>query len=139
MSRFNLGLCLCMAVLFLPTAACQAFAGRVRFHYAPVDDHGNTTMKPGQCGGPGERVSWFGFVSEPYFNQPRPTHLATFRHSYTGRAVAVPLTLPESTPRIEHRGRHWLIYNYGSDTVEVHFLPDGSVDVIYDSGLFRRP
>jgi len=50
----------------------------------------------------------------------------------------VPLTLPEGTPRIEHR-RNRIVYNYGSDVVEVHFLSDGSADVIYDSGLFRRP
>jgi hypothetical protein len=128
-----------MALLLFWATGGEARAGRVRFHYAPVDDRGNTTLKPAEYGGPGERVSWFGFVSEPYFDQPRPTHMATYRHSYTGRLVAVPVTLPESTPRIEHRGRHRLIYNYGSDTVEIHFLPDGSVDVIYDSGLFRRP
>jgi hypothetical protein len=39
---------------------------------------------------------------------------------------------------MEYRTRR-VIYNYGSDTVEVHFLPDGSVDVIYNSGLFRAP
>jgi hypothetical protein len=139
MSASKLRLSCYMALLLFCIGGSDARAGRVRFHYAPVDDRGNTTLKPGGYGGPGERISWFGFMSEPYFDQPRPTHLATYRHSYTGRPVAVPLTLPESTPRIEHRGRDRLIYNYGSDTVEIHFLPDGAVDVIYDSGLFRRP
>jgi hypothetical protein len=44
--------------------------------------------------------------------------------------------LPEGTPRIEHVWRR-IVYNYGSYTVAVLFLPDGSVDVIYNSGLLR--
>ena len=50
--------------------------------------------------------------------------------------ITVPLSFPEGTPRIEHRADR-VIYNYGSYTVEVHFLPDGSVDVVYNSGLRR--
>jgi hypothetical protein len=118
--------------------AQASFAGRVRYHYVPADAAGNTTIQPGNGGGPGERVSRFGFSTEPYANQPRPTHLASFRHTVSGRQITVPLTLPQGTPRIEHRSNR-IIYNYGSDLVEVHFLPDGSADVIYDSGLFRRP
>jgi hypothetical protein len=52
--------------------------------------------------------------------------------------VTVPLCLPEGTPRVEHV-RDRIVYNYGSYTVEVRFLPDGSVDVLYSSGLFRQP
>jgi hypothetical protein len=50
--------------------------------------------------------------------------------------VVVPLALPCGTPVIEHVWRR-TVYNYGSYTVEVRFLPDGSVDVMYDSGLLR--
>ena len=32
-----------------------------------------------------------------------------------------------------------VVYNYGNYTVEVHFVKDGSAEVIYDSGLFRAP
>jgi hypothetical protein len=95
-------------------------------------------MKPGADGGAGELVTWFGMVSESYPDQPKPTHLVTLRHYYTGREITIPLTLPDSTPRIEHRYAR-IIYNYGSDTVEVHSLPDGTVDVIYNSGLLRCP
>jgi hypothetical protein len=63
--------------------------------------------------------------------------MVTFRHPCTGLTVVAPLALPDSTPRMEYRTNR-VIYNYGSYTVEVHFLPDGRVDVIYNSGLFRE-
>jgi hypothetical protein len=127
---------------FIAAAALLAFCGtpasaaRVRFHYAPLDVNGNTTLRPADYG-VGERVSYFGTVRAPINNQPRPTHLVTFRHPYSGRDIALPISFPYGTPRIEHV-RDRLIYNYGSDTIEIRFLPDGSADVIYDSGLFRR-
>jgi hypothetical protein len=31
-----------------------------------------------------------------------------------------------------------VVYNYGSYTVEVQFLPDGSANVVYNSGLLVR-
>ena len=67
---------------------------------------------------------------------PRPTCLLTYRHPCTGQAVTVPLALPEGTPTIQYKLRQ-VVYNYGSYAVEVHFLPDGSVAVVYNSGLFR--
>jgi hypothetical protein len=39
---------------------------------------------------------------------------------------------------MEHRADR-TIYDYGSYTVSVVFLPDGTVSVIYDSGLMRAP
>jgi hypothetical protein len=60
----------------------------------------------------------------------------TFGHPCTGQTVVVPLALPDSTPQMEYRPNR-VIYNYGSYTVEVHFLANGLVDVIYNSGLFR--
>jgi hypothetical protein len=127
-----------IALILLLACAPACFAGRVRYHYVPIDAAGNTTIRIGNGGAPGERVSRFWFSTEPYGTQPRPTHLARFRHTFSGRQITLPLTLPEGTPRIERRSNR-IIYNYGSDVVEVHFLPDGSADVIYDSGLFRRP
>jgi hypothetical protein len=49
----------------------------------------------------------------------------------------VPLALPEGTPNMEYRTNR-ILYNYGSYSVAVHFLADGSVDVVYDSGFFRK-
>jgi hypothetical protein len=111
-----------------------AVAAELRFHYVPVDARGNTTLQP--KGGVGEKVQWMGLVRKPSNNQPRPTHLVTFRHPYTGGLITVPLALPEGTPRLEYR-RNRIVYNFGSYTVEAQFLPDGSVDVVYNSGLFR--
>jgi hypothetical protein len=109
----------------------------MRFHYLPVDAWGNTSLQPaGPGGAAGEYATWFGLVRQPCNQQPRPNHLVTFRHPYTGRNVTVPLTLPEGTPRLEYRTDR-VIYNYGSYTVEARFLPDGGVAVIYNSGLFR--
>jgi hypothetical protein len=116
-----------------------ARAGQTRYHYVPVDAAGNTVLKPAEPGGaPGERVTRFGTVREPVLQQSRPTHLVTFRHPWTGRCVTVPLTLPEGTPRIEYT-RTRVVYNYGSYTVEAQFCRDGSVDVVYDTSLLRRP
>jgi hypothetical protein len=50
--------------------------------------------------------------------------------------VTVPLFLPWGTLRIEHV-RDRIVYNYGSFTTQVRFLPDGSLDVIYNNGFLR--
>ena len=72
-------------------------------------------------------------------NPPHPTCYLTFQHPCTGQNITLPVRLPiDSTPRIEHRYNR-VIYNYGSDSVEVEFLSDGSADVIYNSGLRRSP
>jgi hypothetical protein len=138
MSRGNrpLGLIAIAAFLF---AGAEAGAAQIRFHYVPVDACGNAGLKPsGPCGTVGERIRWLGTVHEAFSNQPRPTHLATYRHPWTGRNITVPLALPEGTPRIEYV-RNRVIYNYGSFTVEAQFLSDGSVDVIYNYGFLRSP
>jgi hypothetical protein len=62
--------------------------------------------------------------------------MVTFRHPFTGRNVTVPLRLPEGPPRLEHRSDR-IVYNYGDYIVEARFLTDGSVDVVYNSGLLR--
>lgn len=132
-----LGIILIAAGLLI--LSTPALGGRLRYHYEPADACGRMTLKPEEnCGGPAERVSWFGAVRQPDYRARRPTHYLTFRQPYTGRPVSVPVTLPEGTPRIEYRAER-VIYNYGSYTVEIHFLADGSADVIYNSGLFRQP
>jgi len=114
----------------------MADAAVVRFHYLPADSPEQTTLKP--AGGIGERVRWFGAVREPYNGSLRPTHVVTFGHPYTGRNVSLPLALPEGTPNIV-RTSNRVLFNYGSYTVGAHFFPDGSVDIVYDSGLLREP
>lgn len=126
------------AALWALTAG-WASAARLVVHYAPVDGTGVAVPRPsGPCGGVGEVRSAFGRVTACITGPPRPTHWAVFRHPCTGRAVVVPLRLPESTPRMEYR-RDRAVYNYGSDTVEVVFLADGGVDVVYNGGLLRVP
>jgi hypothetical protein len=114
-----------------------AQAAAVRFHYVPTDSGAYTTMKPAEDG-VGERRRWFGAVREPYNCPLRPNHVVTFCHPYTHSNVSVPLALPEGTPNIMH-GPDRITFNYGSYAVRVRFLPDGSVDVVYDSGFLRAP
>jgi hypothetical protein len=137
MSKRHRGLVHCTSLLVLLAWVQQSQAGRVRYHYVPVDGAGNTSLQP-DAGSAGARVTRLGLTPTPYADQPRPTHLVTVQHPCSGRRITVRLTLPDSTPRMEHRPNR-IIYNYGSDTVEVRFLPDGSVDVVYDSGLIRQP
>lgn len=127
------------ALVALATLAGASQAARIRYHFAPVNGGPTVVLTPLSPGGaPGERLSWLG-RTEP-FNclPPRPTVQITVTHSCSGRVVEVPLALPPDTPTIEHR-RNWIYYNYGSDAVEIHFLDDGSLDVIYSSGLLRKP
>lgn len=135
MSNRNRWLDMLAVAALLLVSGGVAPAARVRYHFMPADGSGNTVLKPGPAG---ERVSWFGPAREAVPPPPRPTCQVTFLHPYTGRTVTVPLALPLSTPRIEHV-RNRIVFNYGSDTVEVRFLPDGSVDVIYNTGLLRAP
>jgi hypothetical protein len=122
-----------LASLFF-LAAETAQAARARFHYTPADANGGMRLDPAGSSGP--RFSFFGGTTPAAANPPPPTIALTYRHPYAGRYVTVPLALPADTPRIEYRGQR-VIYNYGSYTVEVHFQPDGSVDVVYNSGLLR--
>ena len=124
---------LAATVLALATAG-TARAERVRFHYPAADICGAAVAAHGGADVPGERVGLFG--AGPVHCRLRPTHLVCFRHLYTGGNVTVPMRLPEDLPRVEHRGDR-IIYNYGSYTIETVFLPDGSVDVVYNSGPGR--
>lgn len=117
------------ALLFLVIVG-PAEAARGRYHYVPIDPNGN--MGPGNVG---QRLSVLGICTDP--NPPCPTCYKCFRHPCTGQTIIVPLALPEDTPVIYHSSDR-VRFNYGSYAVDVVFLADGSVDVIYNSGLFRR-
>jgi hypothetical protein len=117
-------------------AAGKAAAERIRYHFVPGSEGCLMQLQPGPNGAAGERVRYCGKPNEPVAHAPRPTCSKTYRHPCTGQEITVPLSLPWGTPRVEHVYRR-VVYNYGSYTVAVLFLPDGSVDVIYNSGLLR--
>jgi hypothetical protein len=122
---------------WLLAAPAPGRADQIRFRYVPADAAGTLTqVAAGPDGALGERIVGLSRRSEPYPHAVRPTQITTFRHPYTGANVAVPLRLPASLPRMEHRPDR-IIYNYGTYTVEARFLTDGSVEVVYNSGLFR--
>ncbi len=121
----------------LVVAAAPAQAELVRFRFAPIDACGNMSQVPaGPNGAPGELLTGFGFRPQPYSRVFRPNQMVTFRHPYNGRNVTVPLTLPQGQPRLEYLADR-IVYNYGSYVVEARFIPDGSVDVVYNSGFLR--
>ncbi len=114
-----------------------ASAEVVRFHYTPRDLCGSTSLKVSGNGAQGEWRAWsFGVVTRPYYCKMRPTHLVTFRHPCSGRNVSVPIAFPGGTPAIYHR-TNAIVYSFSTYTIRAEFLPDGSVDVIYNSGIFR--
>jgi len=109
----------------------------VRFRYVPVDACATMTQVPaGPNGALGEQLNGFGLRPQPFNRTFRPNQMVTFRHPYNGRNVTLPLTLPQGTPRLEHVGDR-IIYNYGSYVVEARFFPDGSVNIVYNSGFLR--
>ncbi len=131
-SRCALTIPLLASLVFVSPAAAEV----VRLRYAPQDAGATTVMKPADPGMPtGTRTSRLGLRREVYFCEPRYNYLGEYGHWHTGQRVTVPLSLPTDTPRVEQTWRG-IIYNYGSYTVEVHFLRDGSVEVVYNSGLF---
>jgi hypothetical protein len=124
-------------LLVLGATPSWAAAEQVRYHFVPVDACGATSqVAAGPDGSLGELKRGFGFRPLPYPYMIRPNQLVTFRHPFTCRNVTVPLRLPEGTPRLEHRADR-IVYNYGDYVVEARFLPDGSVDVVYTTGLLR--
>ena len=125
-----------VTALVLATAG-TADAERARFHFVPTGPGGALQLVPAADGAAGELAGSFGRARGSVCEPPQPTCRMTFKHPCTGQEVTVPLALPDGTPVIEHV-RQRTIYDYGSYTVEVRFLPDGGVDVIYNSGLLRR-
>jgi hypothetical protein len=117
------------------TFADQANAARVRFHYVPAGPEEKSVVTQA---GSGERLTWRGAWQATDCPTPKPTCFSTFRHPDTGRCLTLPLALPEGTPQMLYRTNR-VIYDYSGFTVEVHFLSDGTADVIYTTGLLGRP
>jgi hypothetical protein len=124
-----------LAVL-LGTNGRQAHADRLTMHYGPAVIGPGAAFKPGEFPPAGEIVRWRRVCKAACSHPPLPNQWVCFKHACTGQSVQVPLFLPWGTPRIEHV---WgkIVYNYGSYTVTVRFLPGGSVDVTYFSGPLR--
>jgi hypothetical protein len=116
-----------VSTLTVPSRAEQA-----RYRYVPTDNRADITLQFAS----GERLSWLGTVRNTDQSPPPPTHILSFTHPVTSRRVSVPVRLSSSTPRIEY-GFGRVTYNYGSYTVAIVFLADGSVEVVYNSGLLR--
>src|SRR5688572_29851070 len=131
--------CMRLLALFVILGATPSLslAEQVRFRFSPTDASGTMSPVPiGPEGALGELKRGFGTVVLPFRNAVRPTQMVTFRHPYTGRNATIPMRLPEGTPRLEHRTDR-IMYNYGDYVVEARFHPDGSMDVVYNSGLLR--
>ena len=133
--RFNpLGLAL--SIIPLLALAVPVSADSVRFRFAPVGAEGTMTqVAVGPDGAIGELRTGVGAV-KAYPGAFRTNRMVAFRHPYTSQNVTVPMKLPENTPQVEHISDR-IRFNYGSYYVEARFLPDGAVDVIYNSGFLR--
>jgi hypothetical protein len=129
----RVGWMLALAGLLSLVPGQVARAAIARFHYVPNGPNGALTHAAAEPGA-GERISVYGVRPDPYV--PRPTVMIAYRHPSTGQTLNVPLALPLGTPHIYHRGNR-IVYDYSGYTVQVVFLADGSVDVVYNSGLFR--
>jgi hypothetical protein len=127
---------LALALIFAALPAWAA-AEQLRYRYAPQNACGTMTQVPvGPEGAMGELKRGFGVRTFPYPGVVRPNQIVTFRHPYTGRNATVPMRLPPGTPRMETRPDR-IVYNYNDYTVEARFNPDGTVDVVYNSGFLR--
>ncbi len=130
--KMSLALMMGVALVVQPGTAS---AEQARFHYVPIDPCGTLSQVPaGPNGALGEQLTGFGLRPQPFNRVMRPNQIVTFRHPYTGRNVTVPVTLPPGTPRFEV-GTDRITYYYGSYVVEARFFPDGSVDMVYNSGF----
>lgn len=133
---FRLRLCAALGTIaLLLTSAGSAAAARVQIHYTPADCNGN--MNAGVPTTTTNRIAFFGPPETAPEVPIRPNQVVAFRHPATGRIVKVPLALYQGTPKMRYR-TNLVMYDYGSDAIEVRFLADGSVDVIYNSGFLRR-
>ena len=112
-------------------------ADSLRFRYLPTGPGGALVQAPaGPDGTLGELRTGLSTAPKPYAGNYSPNRLVTFRHPYTSRNVTVPMKLPDNVPRIEHI-RDRVRFTYTTYHIDVRFLPDGAVDVVYNSGLLR--
>ena len=127
----------CAAVTSLVGLATFAPADVVRYHYTPAACSAYSSLKVAPDGAVGElSPTVLGLGKQSYYCQLKPTHMVTYRHPATGQHVTVPIAFPDGTPRMMTQSDA-IVYNYGLYTIRVIFLNDGSVDVVYNSGLFR--
>jgi hypothetical protein len=124
------------AVCALGLLGSHAAAEQLTYRYLPTSGAGTTSLYRGSDGAAGTRRAWWGGAQRPANGEARATHVVTFRHPYNGQNVSVPITFPDGTPRIEHLADR-IVYNYGAYSITSRFLSDGSVEVTYNSGLFR--
>jgi hypothetical protein len=115
--------------------ASSAQAAWARLHYVESGTSGTLAYQP-EGSASRATTSYMGLNVAPAPAVPRPTHIVTFRHAYTGRMVSVPIAFPFGTPRLAYRTDS-VVYDYGTYSITVRFIEDGSVDVVYRSGLFR--
>jgi len=119
----------------LGCCASVGHAAWARLHYVESGAAGTLVYQP-EGSASRTTTSYLGLSVAPAPAVPRPTHIVTFRHAYTGRMVAVPMAFPIGTPRLAYRADS-VVYDYGIYSITVRFVEDGSVDVVYRSGLFR--
>lgn len=130
--------CRCWTVLIAAgwvALASQSRAEVVRYRYTP-DASGTLKLIPGPSGAPGERSAWPGATPAPFPRQAIATHVVRFRHSYSQLDVNVPITFPDSTVRAETFAGG-VQFTFTSYTIRVVFQPNGTVDVVYNSGWLR--
>lgn len=126
---------LVLAAALLTPGAVRADS--VRYRFMPTGPDGALVQVPaGPDGALGELRTGLSAAPKPFAKNYPPNRLVTFRHPYTSRNVTVPMTLPDNTPRIEHI-RDRIRFGYTTYYIDVRFLPDGGVDVVYNSGLLR--
>lgn len=125
------------ATILVVGLASSASGEALRLHYKPDHCAGYTSLKVAGDGAVGEfSPSALGLMKQSYYCQPKATHMVTYRHPVSCRNVTVPIAFPQGTPRIAYQSDA-IVYSYGLYTIRVEFLNDGSVDVLYNSGLFR--
>lgn len=126
-----------MLIVVLGGLVGRAQAEVVRFRFYPADTCGHTSLRVGPKGQTGEWQAWGGAVRRgAYYCPLKATHIVTFKHPHTCALVKVPMKLCEGTPRIDYRPAA-VVYSYGTYTITVNFFRDGSVETVYNSGLFR--
>ena len=124
-------------VLVFAAAPSWAAAEQVRYRFVPSGPGGVMAAAPiGPEGTLGELRRGLGVAIYPYPYAVTPSHMVTFRHPFQACPVTVPLLFPQGPSRSEqHPDR--IVYQFDAYTIEVRFLPNGAVDVVYNSGALR--
>jgi hypothetical protein len=128
-----------LILAFWCIAATAGRADVVRYHYTPTGPGGQLVLQPTAEGAPGEWRPWaFATRRSGYNREPKANRVVTYVHPSTGRQVNVPIAFPEGTPTVMSETGA-ITYAYTLYTIRVEFLVNGSVDVVYNSGIGRPP